>query len=141
MYESMSADDTRVTHEVLAHVIVDDQPPTPIPSELRYDPSDPHAVCLSVGAPARDAVDWVFARALLAEGTCRPVGLGDVLVSPRQHWVRVTVRSRAGSATLDMAACTVAGFLRHTNRLVPPGTEERYVDLEGVIAQLVADHD
>ncbi|MET8576140.1 SsgA family sporulation/cell division regulator [Streptomyces sp. NPDC005012] len=135
----------QVLHEVVVHVVVDDVPPTPLTAELRYDRADPYAVRLSVGAPGPDAVHWVFARSLLAEGVRRPAGAGDVLVSPhrrdRRSWVRVVVRSRAGAAVLEIAAPAVTAFLSRTGRLVPPGTEGQHIDLEGVIADLMAQRD
>ncbi|WP_033218690.1 SsgA family sporulation/cell division regulator [Kitasatospora phosalacinea] len=130
-----------VTHEVVARVVVADEPPLSMPVSLRYDRSDPYAVCLSVGAAPR-AVDWVFARSLLAAGLLRPTGLGNVLVTPRCHGERDSVgivfRSPDGEAVLSIAAPAVAAFLGQTRSVVPPGTEGRYVDLDRVVAELLA---
>ncbi|WP_055585811.1 SsgA family sporulation/cell division regulator [Peterkaempfera griseoplana] len=133
---------TSVTHEVAVHVAVADEPPASLPAELRYDRSDPYAVCLSVGTTATGRVDWVFARSLLAKGTSRPVGAGDVLVAPWQcdhrPWVRIVVRSPAGSAALDIDASAVTAFLERASTVVPPGVEGLYLDLDRVVADLMA---
>ncbi|MEV1076972.1 SsgA family sporulation/cell division regulator [Streptomyces sp. NPDC050211] len=139
---SGAPDGTSVTHEVVVHVVVADLQSASLPAELRYDSTDPYAVCLSLGWTATGTVDWVFARSLLSEGVSRPVGVGDVLVIPphrcHRHSVRIIVRSAAGSAALDIAASAVAAFLAHTDRVVPPGTEGLHIDLDRVVAELMA---
>ncbi|WP_171118139.1 MULTISPECIES: SsgA family sporulation/cell division regulator [Streptomyces] len=139
---SDAADEISVTHDVVVHVAVAGQPPASLPAELRYDRTDPYAVCLSLGATSTGTVDWVFARSLLSEGLHKPVGVGDVLVIPRhrchRYSVRVVVRSTAGAALLDISAPAVTAFLRQTDLLVPPGTEGLHVDLDRVIAELMA---
>ncbi|MDN0196644.1 SsgA family sporulation/cell division regulator [Streptomyces sp. S.PNR 29] len=139
---SDAADELPVTHEVVVHVALADQPPVPLPAELRYDRTDPYAVCLSLGATSTGTVDWVFARSLLSEGLHRPMGVGDVLVIPRRcchrQSVRVVVRSPVGATLLDIAASAVTAFLRQTDLLVPPGTEGLHVDVDRVIAELMA---
>ncbi|MFF4833114.1 SsgA family sporulation/cell division regulator [Streptomyces sp. NPDC001315] len=137
-----SADGTSVTHEVVTHVVVADEPPVSLPAELRYDRADPYAVCLSLGAASTGTVDWVFARSLLSEGLSRPAGVGDVLVIPRHRChrdsVRIVVRSTAGSALLVIAASAVAAFLKQTEMVVPPGTEGLHIDLDRVVAEIMA---
>ncbi|MET9356047.1 SsgA family sporulation/cell division regulator [Streptomyces sp. NPDC006617] len=139
---SGAAEGTSVTHKVVVNVFVADQWPASLPAELRYDSTDPYAVCLSLGGTSTGTVDWVFARSLLSEGVSRPVGLGDVLVIPphrcHRHSVRIIVRSAALSAGLDIAASAVAAFLAHTDRAVPPGTEGLHIDLDRVVAELTA---
>jgi hypothetical protein len=139
------AAETLIAHEVVAHVLVDDEPPVPLPAELRYDRSDPFAVRLSIGTCSPRPVDWVFARSLLEEGTTRPAGIGDVLVTPRPRGhrpsvplVRLVVRSPAGQAVLDLAASAVTAFLERTHVLVPPGAEGPHVDLDRAVAELLA---
>lgn len=137
-----SADGTSVVHEVVTHVAVADEPPVSLPAELRYDRADPYAVCLSLGATSTGTVDWVFARSLLSEGLSRPAGTGDVLVIPRHRChrlsVRIVVRSRVGAAVLDIATTAVIAFLKETERVVPPGTEGLHIDLDRVVAELMA---
>jgi hypothetical protein len=121
-------------------VSVPNELPAPLPAELHYDMTDPYAVRLSLGAPTARAVDWVFARSLLTEGLRRPTGTGDVLVIPRHRYhpnsVRIVLRSAAGAALVDIAASTVAAFLRRTDSLVPPGTESLHIDMDRALAEL-----
>ncbi|MEU9671819.1 SsgA family sporulation/cell division regulator [Streptomyces bobili] len=137
-----SADGTSVAHEVVTHVIVADEPPVSLPAELLYDRADAYAVCLSVGSTPTGTVDWVFARGLLSEGLRRPAGVGDVLVMPphrcHRHSVRIVVRSRVGAAVLDIATTAVMAFLKETDMIVPPGTEGLHIDLDRVVAELLA---
>ncbi|MFF8971833.1 SsgA family sporulation/cell division regulator [Streptomyces sp. NPDC014995] len=131
-----------VVHEVMVRASAPDQRPVPLPSTLRYDSTDPYAVCLSLGAPSTRTVDRVFARSLLSEGLRRPGGAGDVLVIPRHRChpgsVRIVVRSPAGAALLEIAVSAVTAFLEATHRVVPPGTEELHIDLDRVVAELTA---
>ncbi|KUN03602.1 sporulation and cell division protein SsgA [Streptomyces yokosukanensis] len=119
-----------------------DDPPVPLPAELRYTAADPYAVCLSLGAHSAVPVDWVFARSLLADGVRRPTGSGDVVVipGPRCHpdTVRVLLRTRNGAAVLDVATRDVSAFLHRADALVPPGTEQRHIDLDHVVERLTA---
>ena len=142
---SDAADEISITHEVVVHVVVADQPPISLPAELRYDRTDPYAVCLSLGATSTGTVDWVFARSLLSQGLRKPVGIGDVLVIPQHRChrslVRVVVRSRAGAALLDIAASAVTAFLKHTDLVVPPGTEDLHIDMDRVVTELMAESD
>ncbi|MFD8219673.1 SsgA family sporulation/cell division regulator [Streptomyces sp. NPDC059697] len=137
-----SSDGTSVTHEVVTHVVVADEPPVSLPAELRYDRADPYAVCLALGGTSTGTVDWAFARSLLSEGLSRPAGVGDVLVMPphrcHRHSVRIVVRSRVGAAVLDIATTAVIAFLKETDRVVPPGTEGLHIDLDRVVADLRA---
>lgn len=139
---SGAPDGTSVAHEVVVRAVVADAPPVPLPAELRYDTADPYAVCLSLGGAPTGTVDWVFARSLLSEGLKRPVGVGDVLVSPRhgrrRNSVRIVVRSVTGAAALDLPTAAVIAFLAHTDRIVPPGAEGLHIDMDRVVAELMA---
>jgi len=131
-----------VTQEVVAHLVLAGEPPVSLPAELRYDRADPCAVRLSVGTMSADPVDWVFARSLLSAGMSRPVGVGDILVIPQRdrprRWVRIVIRPLTGAAVLDIDAAAVAAFLERTCVVVPPGTEGRHIDLDRLVAELLA---
>ncbi|MET9595438.1 SsgA family sporulation/cell division regulator [Streptomyces sp. NPDC006516] len=129
----------------MAFVSASEDRRVPLPSQLRYDPTDPYAVHLSLGAPMAGPVVWVFARELLAEGLRRPAGVGDVLVFPRHRCLpdtmRIVLRTRAGAALVELPASEVTRFLRTTGELVPPGTEGAYVDIDSGLAQLTGRSD
>ncbi|MFG2884585.1 SsgA family sporulation/cell division regulator [Streptomyces sp. NPDC048297] len=125
---------------VMALVSAPEGLPVPLPAELHYDTTDPYAVRLSLGAPPARPVTWVFARALLDEGTRRPAGVGDVLIFPQPrchpHSMRIVLRSARGVALVDIAVKEVATFLRQAFMLVPSGTESLHVDLDRAVAEL-----
>ncbi|GAA4661906.1 SsgA family sporulation/cell division regulator [Streptomyces youssoufiensis] len=139
---SQAADEIKISYEMVVYVAVADHPTTALPARLRYDRKDPYAVRLSIGGTTIGTVDWVFARALLSEGLGKPVGTGDVLVRPQhrghRHSVCVIVRSTAGFALLDIAATALRAFLDQTELLVPTGAEGRHIDLDLLIAELLA---
>lgn len=142
MNQPISSDaETQVTYGLVVHVVVGGEPRTSLPAGLHYRSADPYAVRLSIGATSTGTVDWTFARDLLREGMSRPVGEGAVLVSPVRSphgpLVRVVVRSRAGSATLDFGAPAVAEFLHRAHQLVPPGTEGDCVDIDHLVTRLL----
>ncbi|MGW3739948.1 SsgA family sporulation/cell division regulator [Streptomyces sp. NPDC005146] len=129
-----------VTHTVTAHVSIPKSMPVPLSAELHYDMADPYAIRLSLGAPMKRPVNWVFARELLAEGLHRPTGSGDVLVIPRHrghpHFLRIVLRNLAGTALVDIAVPEVAAFLRTTFTMVPEGAESPYIDIADTISEL-----
>src|SRR4029078_13035736 len=59
-----------------------DSAPVPVKVELTYDNRDPYAVQASFRTGQGTAVDWVFARDLLADGLMASSGTGDVRVQP-----------------------------------------------------------
>jgi hypothetical protein len=68
-----------VTHEVTVLACVPDERPVPLPAKLRYDSTDPYAVCLSLGVPSTGTVDRAFARTLLSEGPRRLSADGELV--------------------------------------------------------------
>ncbi|MFF7359617.1 SsgA family sporulation/cell division regulator [Streptomyces sp. NPDC008125] len=131
---------TRAQSDVTAFVSISEDRRVPLPSRLRYEPTDPYAVRLSLGVPTLGPVVWVFARELLSEGLRRPSGMGDVMVFPRHRCLpdtmRIVLRSREGAAMVEIPASAVARFLKDSYELVPPGAEGAYMDVDSGIAQL-----
>ncbi|MEV7075755.1 SsgA family sporulation/cell division regulator [Streptomyces sp. NPDC093990] len=142
MQPHLNSDFSTVTYTVTAHVSAMKSRPVALSAELSYSAADPYAVRMSLGAPAANAVDWVFARELLAGGTNRPTGSGDVLIFPghrgNAHTVRVLLRNRAGTASVELALSEVLAFLRETFALVADGAESRHVDLDAAVGEITA---
>lgn len=114
---------------------------TPVEAELRYDINDPFAVS-AVFVTGVNTVQWVFAREILGEGLYDPTGDGDVHVWPclnaRGHAVTILeLSSPDGEALLQVRSDELGDFLRRTQDLVPSGTEEQHLDLDGLVAQLL----
>ncbi len=114
----------------------------PLDAELRYDKRDPYAVaaCFDTGATS---VRWVFGRDLLARGLFSPTGDGDVHIWPclDAHGRAVTMielTSPEGEALMQAQSQELSDFLRRTEALVPSGSETMHVDMDQVLAQLLA---
>jgi hypothetical protein len=89
---------------------------TGTPVSLSWSTTDPYAVALLLHDD--EVTSWTFARELLAEGG----GLGDVRV---RHGLVTSVEldSRKLRITLRLSVAWVEEFLRHTEDVMPLGTE------------------
>lgn len=108
---------------------------------LEWSDLDPAAVKIAVLSPLEPEVngwvEWVFARALLAEGmlTNYPqwVGIGDVRVCLGDFaHIHVELTGREGRAVLVLPWGDVSGFLEATFRSCPQG------DAEGEVYEVAA---
>ncbi|WP_163550354.1 SsgA family sporulation/cell division regulator [Candidatus Frankia nodulisporulans] len=99
---------------------------------LGFDAADPIAVTLTVGGPGVDQIVWRFARRLLAEGTRRPVGLGDVRVRPAvaagEAALALRLSSPSGIAEFELPARDVVAFLWRSFAMVPADAEVDRID-------------
>lgn len=109
---------------------------------LAWRRGDPLAVTLLVTAqpehPALPRGRWSVLRDLLRDGLERPVGIGDVKVSPDRvrDAVRITLRGGAGrECVVRLPARTLRDFLDASEAIVPAG-EERTGAVDAVIARL-----
>jgi len=111
---------------------------------LRYDRDDPYAVHLSFPtAPGRRAVEWVFARSLVADGLGMPAGDGDVRIWPSpedmEGQVYVELCSPSGRALFAVPRPVLADFVGRSHALVPPGAEGAFLDLDAELDLLLSD--
>jgi hypothetical protein len=112
-----------------------------IGAELRYDPADPFAVSLVIGADCPDAVTWVFARDLLSDGLNSPSGTGDITVEPGglrlgRPVLRITL-STDSVATMLLSTDAAMEFLMESFVLVPSGSEADHIDFDSEISALL----
>jgi hypothetical protein len=114
-----------------------------LPARWAYDPADPYAVRLSVrcGCGGHDCTiwrDWLLARDLLAAGLFAATGDGDVRVEP---WpgdgLLVTLDSPSGHAVLLLDARHAERALCGSYELVPDGSEDRHLDWDGELAEVL----
>ena len=129
---------TSLTMELLAPVGA----VVPLGVELSYDPADPFAVA-AVFDTDGERIRWTFARELLRLGLFEPTGDGDVHLWPStdvagEETVIIVLRSPDGESTLRTRAATVASFLEVTSRVVPFGSESSYVDIDALVAGILA---
>jgi len=110
--------------------------------EMSYDPADPFAVA-AVFDTEGEGIRWTFARELLRLGLFEPNGDGDVHVRPStdvagQEVVTFELRSPDGESTLRVRAVDVAAFLAATARVVAFGTESAHLDVDALVAEILA---
>ncbi|WP_314174427.1 SsgA family sporulation/cell division regulator [Streptomyces winkii] len=111
----------------------------PITARFAYCTNDPYAVDVVFDLGMHEPVRWIFARELLAAGMDGPTGEGDVLVWPvRERAVCcLSLASREGHALVEMPSGILARWLKRTHRLVPPGREAQFVDVDALSRYLL----
>ncbi|MER5884613.1 SsgA family sporulation/cell division regulator [Streptomyces sp. NPDC001941] len=128
-------------HPVPARLRAHDHTPLPVGGvQLTYRTDDPFAVELRFPEPAPDepAVRWTFARDLLREGLHGAAGIGDVRLAPcAPGWLRLTLSSPYGQASVELHRRAVRDFVRAADDLVPPGTETTRIDLDALTRALL----
>jgi Streptomyces sporulation and cell division protein, SsgA len=109
-----------------------------------YDARDPYAVRMTFGSPSvdfQDAVTWLIGRELLRVGLDRLAGEGDVRVGPaagKSEVLFLHLRAPSGEALLELPRTALAAFIRGTETLVPFGAESAAIDLDGMVAVILA---
>jgi len=112
-----------------------------IEAEFRYDPADPYAVALTFHL-GDDVLRWDLARSVLARGLTDPSGEGDVCLWPHvteegRAVVMVNLFSSDGELVGEIRTNELYRFITRTLALVPLGTENDWLDLDSVVAQLL----
>lgn len=122
---------------------------TEVPALLCYDPADPFAVRIAFGDPSDqdhapdddEGIAWLVSRELLGAGLEHPTGDGDVRIWPAHATADVLflhLRAPSGEALFELSRGTVAAFLRHTEALVPTGTETALLGLDQELDALLS---
>lgn len=114
-----------------------------LPTTMTYSAHDPYCVCLTFHVGHMD-VTWEVARSLLLRGLAGPAGEGDVKVRPG-GWgaqggetVILELTSPDGHLVVAASKRDVEMFLLRSYAVVPLGAESSYIDLDGVVEQLLA---
>ncbi|MFF0013198.1 SsgA family sporulation/cell division regulator [Streptomyces sp. NPDC005374] len=134
---------TPVVCRMLVRLIVAEGVDRPVMLDLSYDRADPYAVSLTFHMYTDTTVRWVVGRELLLDGLEKLTGVGDVQIwpcrDPRSDRVHIALcpcpEERAVVVTAPARA--LGSFLRRTFALVPPGTEECHLDMDGAVHQLL----
>ncbi|MEO6712440.1 MAG: SsgA family sporulation/cell division regulator [Mycobacteriales bacterium] len=140
----MSTSPTTVTADLGLRLVLPDSPSLPVLATLRYEASDPYAICVTFHTGADgSAVEWSFARQLLTDGSSQPVGEGDVRVWPTnrygRHLICLSLTSPSGSALFETSLPEVVEFLTRSYAAVPSGSESDYVDIDAELSLLLWD--
>jgi hypothetical protein len=122
-------------------LVVPGDEPLPVDATLEYSATDPFAVHLDIAA-GDGVVRWSFARELLTAGVDAPAGDGDVRIVPvgarDGRRVRIQLSSPDGAAVLEAPLTQMVEFLAATFAVVPTGTESDLLDVDNLIAELLA---
>ena len=107
-----------------------------------YDPTDPFAVWVTFPSSQGD-IRWAMCRETLLKGLTDPSGSGDLEMWPSiDHEGRAVVvlefRSPAGRLVAQAHTHEVYRFLTRTLAVVPLGTESQQLDVDAMLAGLLA---
>ncbi|GAA3159140.1 MULTISPECIES: SsgA family sporulation/cell division regulator [Streptomyces] len=129
-----------IDHAVQVRLLATTPGPHTVPAVLRYHPCDPLAVRMSFPPEISldgAAVDWAFARELLAEGVHSPVGRGDVRVRPAgPERTVMEFHADEGVAMVQLRTVDVRRFLARSYAAVPAGQEPALLDVDRGLAAL-----
>ena len=121
----------------------------PLDCSLHYSCADPYAVRMSLDAGREEPVVWFFSRGLLAAALRVRAGLGDVRAWPSrapgtaagtggcEQILNIELGPPGGCARFQASAVGIREFLHRTYRLVPPGQELGFVDLDAELEELL----
>jgi hypothetical protein len=108
--------------------------------QIRYEPTDPYAVLMTIRLPGGRPIPWTFARELLDGGLRGTSGTGDVTVAPCPQapsvLLHVTLRDEVSDAVLEMGLAPIKEFLVLTCELVPPGSEGTFLRVEDDLSSI-----
>jgi len=120
--------DTTLEQPARARLITAENQELPVPALLRYDSTDPLAVCVDFPPEVSldgQGVTWTFGRALLEEGLRGPAGGGDVHIWPcGRSTTVVEFHSPYGLALLQFDTPALREFLLRTYAVVGAGQED-----------------
>jgi hypothetical protein len=109
---------------------------------LGYARSDAFAITMTFG-DIDPLVTWTFGRDLLMRGINHPTGEGDVRVWPALDdtgaaIVQIELSSPDGELVLEARTEDVTRFIGRTVDVCAPGVEAEHLDVDQMIAQLLA---
>ena len=129
--------------DCILHFVAAQGRPIPVPTRLSYHSDDPYAVHIAFHMADQDPVSWVFARDLLAAGTARPSGHGDVRIRPgvaeQSESLLLELSPHRRRALFTMPAAVVKPWIEQTYRLVPAGFEGASLDLDSEVSRLLGE--
>lgn len=137
-----------IESSIQLRLLVPHQAPRPLSATLRFRSCDPYALTVCFRG-AGEAVEWVFARDLLAEAISKgSSGEGDVrvrlLIPPSSPLsaataMRITLASPDGHAEIEAEVADFRAFIQRSEFVVPSGSEATFVDVDAELATLFAE--
>ncbi|WP_457205928.1 SsgA family sporulation/cell division regulator [Nocardioides sp. P5_C9_2] len=109
---------------------------------LGYARTDAFAVTMTFG-DVEPHVTWTFSRDLLMRGINHPTGEGDVRICPSLNddgvaIVQIELCSPDGHLLLEARTDDITHFIGRTVDVCAPGIEAEHLDVDQMIAQLLA---
>jgi hypothetical protein len=141
----MNTSSTVSTEIALSLIVPQEGAIVPLTGSLSYSADDPYAIRLDLNIGLDEPVKWVFARDLLAAGTEREDGLGDVKVWP-SVWsqsglpgmvLNIELSGPHGNANFETPLRDISDFLRRSHEIVPAGRESVHVDVDAELTELL----
>jgi hypothetical protein len=130
-----------VSAELGLSLVVPGHGAVPLMASLCYTARDPYAVRMAFHVGAEDPVEWIFARDLLSAGLTAPAGEGDVKVWPaKEHSLgvlNIALSSPFGHAHFEAPMSAMADFLKKTSRLIAPGRESNFINIDSELDELL----
>jgi Streptomyces sporulation and cell division protein, SsgA len=138
---SRNARGTIVSEYALLEVVDAEGRGAVLGAHLVYDQRDPFA--MSMVFQTLRPVTWTFSRELLVSGMYEPIGDGDVHVWPclsdTGEAVVFEFSSPDGGALVQAGLRECARFVTRMLDSVPHGREERYLDVDAAINELLGE--
>ncbi|MEU1184138.1 SsgA family sporulation/cell division regulator [Streptomyces sp. NPDC005820] len=134
---------TPVMYRMLVRLVVAEGVDRPVMLDLSYDRADPYAISLTFHMCTDTTVRWMVGRELLLEGLEKLTGVGDVQVwpcrAPRADRVHIALCPcpKQKAVVVTAPARALETFLRRTLAVVPSGSEECHLDMDGAVHQLL----
>lgn len=129
--------------ECILQLVVAPGATLPVSAHFSYRSWEPYSIHVVFHLDERASVSWVFGRDLLAQGTVRPSGLGDVKIWPGVSeqggvmWLELA--SPDGRALFTAPLDVVRPWLARTYHLVPAGFEGASLDLDSELSRLLGE--
>ena len=122
-------------------LVVPGHDPVRLTAGMYYRGEDPYAIRMAFDTGLDGAVEWMFARDLLAEGLNHRAGDGDVRLWPGTNGskdvLNIALSSPHGHAHFQAPLAAVTGFLQRTLQIVPSGHESEHTDIEAALNSLL----
>jgi hypothetical protein len=105
-----------------------------------YDIHDPYALTLTMITPSQRPETWTFSRELLEAGLMGGFGSGAVVVAPSPDGREVLIGLHGASdfVVVHLDPGPIRRFLDKSYRAVRPGREHEYINIDEVVAHLLA---
>ncbi|MEW1660409.1 SsgA family sporulation/cell division regulator [Streptomyces sp. NPDC093707] len=115
----------------------------PVAGRFSFRSDRPYEVEVAFVSRGETVATWLFARDLLLGGLREEVGEGDVRVWPARRvtgsrQVHIELATDDSVCELAVRAAELAAWLEQTAAIVPPGHEDRHLDMDAHLARLLA---